>query len=107
MADSAGARLARTIRGCLPPGVELDEREEALLSAAARQADDVEALEADVRERGYVLESGRLNPSVGESRQGRLALGRLLGGLDLPDSRSFAEIRATKAARGRWDRRSA
>ena len=48
MADSAGGALSRAIRGGLPPGVELDEREEALLAAAARQADAVQALEAEV-----------------------------------------------------------
>ena len=83
MAESAGEALSRTIRGGLPTGVELDEREEALLAAAARQADAVEALEADIAERGYVIGS-RLNSSVPEARQGRTALARLLGGLDLP-----------------------
>jgi hypothetical protein len=83
--------------------VELDEREEALLAAAARQADAVQALEADIAERGYVVGS-RLNPSVPEARQGRTALARLLGGLDLPDSRSLTEIRAGRAARARWGR---
>jgi hypothetical protein len=79
------------------------EREEALLAAAARQADAIEALEADVAERGYGVGS-RLNPAVPEARQGRTALARLLGGLDLPDSRSLTEIRAGKAARVRWQR---
>ena len=103
MAESAGQALSRTIRRGLPPGVELDEREEALLAAAARQADAVQALEADVAERGYVVGS-RLNPSVPEARQGRTALARLLGGLDLPDSHSLTEIRAGRAAHARWHR---
>jgi hypothetical protein len=106
MADSAGEALSRAIRGGLPPGVELDEREEALLAAAACQADAVEALESDIAKRGYVIGS-RLNPSVPEARQGRLALGRLLGGLDLPDSKSLTEIRAGKAANARWHGRKA
>ena len=106
MAETAGERLSRTIREGLPPGVELDEREQVLLAAAAAQADDVEGLEIDIAKRGRVIE-GRLNPCVQEARQGRTALGRLLGGLDLPTSRSFTAIRASKAAASRWDRRSA
>jgi hypothetical protein len=43
------------IREGLPPGVELDEREEALLDLAARQARDVAAAEADIAERGYLV----------------------------------------------------
>jgi hypothetical protein len=100
---SAGDRLISAIRGGLPPGVELDEREQALLAAAARQADAIAALEADIAERGYVV-GGKLNPAVPETRQGRTALARLLGGLDLPDSRKLTEIRAGKAAHARWHR---
>jgi hypothetical protein len=63
------------IRDGLPPGVELDEREEALLDLAARQARDVAAAEADIAERGYLVTGSRgqgmINPSVSEARQGR------------------------------------
>jgi hypothetical protein len=38
-----GLDLVEAIRAGLPPGVELDEREEALLDLAARQAVDVAA----------------------------------------------------------------
>ena len=90
----------------MSPGVELDEREQALLEAAAHQADAIAALEADVAERGHILDGARgarvVNPAVPEARQGRLALGRLLGGLDLPDSQSLTGLRAGKAARARW-----
>jgi hypothetical protein len=47
--------LIEAIRNGLPPGVELDEREEALLDLAARQARDVERAEADLEERGYLV----------------------------------------------------
>jgi hypothetical protein len=104
--ETAGERLARSIRAGLPPGVELDEREQVLLEAAARQADAIEALEADISERGHLV-GARLNPAVPEARQGRATLVRLLGGLDLPDSRSVTEIRAGKAARARWHGREA
>jgi hypothetical protein len=110
-AESAGAALEQTIREALPPGVELDEREEALLSAAAHQADAIAALEKDIDARGHVVDSARggkvLNPAVPEARQGRLALGRLLGGLDLPHSRSLTGLRASKAATARWQGREA
>lgn len=109
--ENAGAALKRTIVEALPPGVELDEREQALLEQAARQADDIAALERDIAERGHIVTTAKgeqkLNPSVMEARQGRAALGRLLGGIDLPDSSTFTELRASKAARARWAGREA
>ena len=111
MAEAAGAALRRAILKGLPPGVELDEREDALLAAAAEQADAIAALEADIETRGHMVDGVRggkvLNPAVAEARQGRLALGRLLGGLDLPDSQSLTGLRAGKAARARWADREA
>jgi hypothetical protein len=98
---SAGAALEREIRKAVPPGVEFDEREEALLAAAANQADDIAALEADIRDRGHVVD-GVVNPSVREVRQARLALARLLSGIDLPAGASTTTLRAEKAARARW-----
>ena len=75
--------MVEAIRTGLPDGVELDEREEAILDLAARQARDVAAAEADIAGRGYLVEGSRgqkvLNPSIAEARQGRLALGKLLG----------------------------
>ena len=55
VAETAGERLSRMIWAGLPPGVELDEREQVLLAAAAAQAEDVEALEVDIAERGRVV----------------------------------------------------
>jgi hypothetical protein len=109
MPEWSGAALARSIREGLPPGVELDEREEALL-AAAKQADAVEALQADIAERGYLVPNPKgglsLNPSVPETRMGRAAFARLLGGLDLPESKSLTRMRASKAATARWQERA-
>ena len=102
MAETAGERLSGAIRAGFLRVSSLMSAREALLAAAAAQADDVEALEADVLARGHVLDTGRLNPCVQEARQGRSALGRLLAGLDLPDSRSVTGIRASKAANTRW-----
>ena len=103
MSDSAGQTLERAIREGLPRGMELDESEEALLAAAARQADAIAALEADVAERGHMID-GKLNPAVMEARQGRTALARLLSGLDLPGSKTLTALRAGKAAGARWHR---
>jgi hypothetical protein len=99
---SAGAALEKVIRNDLPAGVELDPREEALLRAASAQADDIQALEADISARGHVNADGVLNPSVREARQGRIALGRLLAGIDLPEAASVTVLRAERAARQRW-----
>jgi hypothetical protein len=97
----AGAALERAIRGDLPDHVELDPREEALLAAAVKQADDIAALEADVRARGHFVD-GIVNPSVREARQGRLALGRLLAGIDLPAAFAPHEPRKVRSARPSW-----
>jgi hypothetical protein len=101
MTETAGQALEGSIRRGLPPGVELDEREEILLSAAAHQADAIEALEADIAERGFMVD-GKLNPAAMEARQGRTALARLLGGIDLPGSKTLTQLRASKAAGVRW-----
>jgi hypothetical protein len=47
-----------------------------------------------------------VNPSVSEARQSRLALGRLLGQLDLPESARDAVRNARRAAEARWRRAS-
>jgi hypothetical protein len=105
-----GVELAETIRTGLPPGVELDEREEAILDLASRQARDVAAAEADIAARGYLVDGSRgqkvVNPSVAEARQSRLALGKLLGQLDLPESTRDAVRSARHAAEARWGKAS-
>lgn len=98
--------LIEAIREGLPPGVELDEREEALLDLAARQAHDIGLAEADIKARGYLVPGSRgsqiVNPSVAGARQSRVALGKLLGQLDLPESTRDAVRSARKAAEARW-----
>jgi hypothetical protein len=105
--EGAGGALTRAILEGLPPGVELDEREQALLAMGSRQADDIAALEADIADRGHVI-VGRLNPAVPEARQGRTARGRLLSGISMPESQSFTALRArrprTRAGRNRRPR---
>jgi hypothetical protein len=67
-----GLEWVEAIRTGLPPRVELDEREEAILDLAARQARDVAAAEADIADRGYLVEGSRgqkvVKPSVAEVR---------------------------------------
>jgi uncharacterized protein with von Willebrand factor type A (vWA) domain len=105
-----GQRLVDAIVQGLPEGVELDEREEALLDLAARQARDVARCEADIETRGYLVEGSHgqevVNPSLAEVRQSRLALGKLLGQLDLPESTRDAVRSARNAAEARWGRAS-
>lgn len=100
--------LIEAIKRGLPDGVEMDEREEALLALAAAQSADIERAEADIAERGYLVPGSRgqqvVNPSVAEVRQSRLALGKLLGQLDLPESTREAVQAARRAAQAGWRR---
>jgi uncharacterized protein with von Willebrand factor type A (vWA) domain len=108
--SDAGTELIEAICTGLPQGIELDEREQALLDLAARQARDVAACEADIAERGYLVPGSRghkmVNPSISEVRQSRLALGKLLGQLDLPESTRDAVRSARNAAEARWRKAS-
>jgi hypothetical protein len=107
---TAPVPMIEAIREGLPAGVELDEREEAILDLATRQARDVGRAEADIAARGYLVEGSRgqqvINPSISEARQGRIALGKLLGTLDLPESTSEAVRSARRAAEARWAKAS-
>jgi P27 family predicted phage terminase small subunit len=111
--SEAGRALWRQIQRAVPDDAELDEREAAILAAACRQADDVAALEAAIAAHGVVVEGSRgqprLSPLMTEARQGRLALARLLGELDLSDAdaqrRSARSRRGQQAANARWDAR--
>jgi len=95
------------IRRGLPPSHEWDERERALLGLAARQAADIELLEADIAEHGARLPDGRLNTALCELRQGRVALARILGQVDIPESTAPRSLHARKAAQARWENSAA
>jgi|SRR5215211_695836 len=101
----AGKRLWASIVG----EYELDSRELLVLEQAARQADAVQALEAEVSESGIVGPGSRgqmrLSPTVVELRQARLALTKLLGELALPtpDEEMLPSRRGRKAAEARWN----
>ena len=51
---------------------------------------------------GVPLSSGHLNAAVGEARQSRVALGRLLGLIEIPGTEKPASVHARKAAQARW-----
>ena len=99
----------------LSDAFDFDPQELALLEVACRQADDVSELEAVIVRDGYTVPGSagqqRLNGAVSEVRQGRLALGRLLGQLALPneDGRVLTakQRQAKRAADARWSRHQA
>jgi phage terminase small subunit len=111
---STGRALWSSVAKGLPEGWELDEREVAILTLAARQSDDLTRLEA-IKQDGAMVKGSTgqpvVNPAITEARQARLAIGRLLGQLALPDEDEQARTepgqRGQKAARARWDRRAA
>ncbi len=110
MADSdPGTALIEAIREDCPSASRWIS-EETLLNLAGRQARDVERTEADVAKRGYLVPGSQgqqvINPSLGEARQGRIAIGRLLAQIELPDSTRDAVKRAREAAEARWARAS-
>lgn len=108
-----GRALFASVAKALPDSLEFDEREVAILTMAARQADDVQRLETVVKEKGPMVKGSAgqpvVNPAVVEARQGRLAINRLLGELSIPDAeeepRTAASRRSQHAANTRWDER--
>ena len=107
MTAETTAAVVDAIREGLPPSYEWDQRDAALLALAARQAADIDRLEADIAERGVRVPSGRgevLNQAFCEVRQARVALARILGQLDVPEAVRPASLHASKAARARWGR---
>jgi hypothetical protein len=111
---NAGRRLWTAILGDLDDDYEFDQREMAILATACRQADTVASLERAVKADGVTIPGAagqrRLNAAVTELRQGRIALARLLGDLDLPSEAdkptSAASRRASHAAQTRWTRQA-
>jgi hypothetical protein len=108
---TAGGALWRR----LVAAYDFEPHEQAMLEVACRQADDVAALENLIAEQGMTVAGSqgqpRLNAAVAEVRQGRLALGKLLGALALPDDAdrpmTGASRTAQKAANARWGRKRA
>ena len=104
-ADPTAVSCVRALRSSLPKSHEWTERDLAVLRLAERQAADIDRLEEDI-ERNGVRVSGRgadvLNQALGEVRQGRIALGRLLGLVEIPGEQSTGAHHGRKAAQARW-----
>ena len=90
---------------------ELEDAELALLTEICRLLDECERLHDVVEAEGVSVAGSagqvRVNPALGELRQHRLALGKLLGQLALPDAagdhlRTPVGVRGRKAAATRW-----
>ena len=90
---------------------ELDRDELELLAESCRTLDTCDQLQAVLDRDGLSVTGStgqrRIHPGVGELRASRLALGRLLGQLALPDVDGDtipapASVRGRQAARARW-----
>ena len=111
----SGRALWRNVVADLAEGWTLDQRERAILLTAAKQRDDLSKLEKVIENEGPMAQGSAgqpvCHPALTEARQGRLALGRLLGQISLPDEddqpRTAAGKRGRKAANVRWDREAA
>lgn len=93
---------------------DLSEVELELLRECCRLLDECEQLRTTVDEDGTTVKGStgqpRVHPALGELRQHRLALGKLLAQLDLPDEAgeslpSPTSARARRAAQSRWGTR--
>lgn len=90
---------------------ELTAHELRLLEAVCATADAIDALDAVVADEGVTATGSKgqtvAHPAVAEARQQRLAFGRLLAQLALPDPeggkvKSPMQLRAQRAAQARW-----
>ena len=90
---------------------ELSDVEMELLRECCRLLDECELLRDSVESEGTTVKGStgqvRVHPALGELRQHRLALGKLLAQLALPDVDDTAlktptQARASRAAQTRW-----
>ena len=95
-------------------GFDLERGELELLAEVCRTLDEIDALTAAIGRDGVTVAGSagqtRTHPAINEVRQHRLALGRLLAQLALPDLDGRAipkpsSLRAAHAAQTRWRRR--
>ncbi|MGG7307552.1 hypothetical protein ACQXVK_10210 [Curtobacterium sp. AB451] len=108
--EPAGEALRRQYDAALGDDNEWDEKDLVVLELAARQANDIQALEAVLAAEGpTTLGSAgqtRLHPAIVELRLQRLSLARILAQIPLPDEFGQPKKNPTKqrASRRRWDR---
>ena len=103
---SAGSDLvARIVADMREHGLEPDGKERELLSLASGLADRLAELEDCIEVEGLsvVLDSGRvlMNPAVGEARQTRTSLARVLMGVSMTEGRAKDPAKV-RAAQARW-----
>jgi phage terminase small subunit len=82
---------------------DLAEHEYALLEQACKTLDRIAELDADVVARGLMLESSqglRVHPAIGEARQQRLTLARLLATLGIPPLEGGDDLPKSRGVRG-------
>jgi len=93
---------------------DLEPGERELLAEASRTLDEIDSLTAAIARDGVTVAGStgqtRTHPAINEVRQHRLALGRLVAQLALPDLDGASipkpsSLRAAHAARSRWRRR--
>lgn len=109
-----GEVLREAVLAAIPNGWELDERDQANLTLACRQLDDLERLEDAIGEIGTMTTGSTgqpvVNPAIAEARQSRIALSRLLGNVQIPAEEgggdTSASQRAREAAHTRWGRKA-
>jgi hypothetical protein len=103
----------RAFHAAILAGFDLSGAELELLAEVCRSLDEIDALNAAVLRDGVTVEGStgqtRVHPALGEVRQHRLALARLLGLLALPDEQGVTvtagvSARAKAAAQARWSR---
>lgn len=98
---AAGTRLYETST----TEYEWAEHELALLEEACRVRDRIVELDAAVKDDGLMITSSqgaRLHPAVGEARQQRLTLARLLASLQIPGMDD--DLPAARGVRGVYGR---
>ena len=85
---------------------ELDQHELLLLTEACRTVDQLDLLDAAVKEHGIMLPDGRMHPALVEARQQRITLTRLIASLRLPEGLEDGVARPQRrgAARGSYSR---
>lgn len=96
-------------------GFEFNRSEIELLAEACRCMDNLDSLNAAIEEHGTMVtgSAGQLtaNPAIGEARQQRIVLHRLLSALNMGDDEddhvtTARQTSAQQAANARWNRRS-
>jgi len=96
-------RSGREVWNAILQHLDLDRHEVQLLLEACRTADRLDALAADITERGTVLSDGHLHPSLKEAREQQIVLTRLVASLRLPEDLKRPDARRPQrrgAARG-------